>query len=248
MDGRDDASFWSGEPPQLSERELLKWCAGISDRAATKLRRLEWAEADAKAKTRHDRELLEFVAAITGKPEHQHQLRELIRNEAEEREASRRGEAFHERYVADVTEWNPDQLRVSAGSPQGGQWSRGGGGGASAGGPPSHRDPMTQHNRGVADHTGEPMATSGTSAKTAQFTGGHAPVHLAAAASAVGHHWVPQGVFGPLSHLMDENALNIFKLGTESTGVYNHAFDTWNGVKHERVQQGDDEAARRLDR
>ncbi len=108
MDGRDDASYWSGEPPQLSERELLEWAASFSPRAEAELRRLERAEAESKAKARHDRELLEFVAAISGKPEHERQLRELIEKEAEEREALRREEAFHERYVADVTEWNPD--------------------------------------------------------------------------------------------------------------------------------------------
>ena len=92
---------------------------------------------------------------------------------------------------------------------------------------------MTQHNRGVADHTREPMATSGSTAKTAQFTGVHAPVHLAAAARAVaGHHWVPQGVFKPLKDRMTQDAFDIFKLGTESTGEYNHAFDTWKGVTH----------------
>ena len=182
---RDENDFdWLSDPPKLSERELLEWCAGISDRAAAKLQRLQSAEAEAKAKARHDRELLEFVAAITGKPEHQRDPHALLKKEAEEREASRREDASHERYVADVTEWNPDQPRVPEGSPQGGQWSKGGGGGVSAGGPPSYLDPMTQHNRGFADHTSEPAATTGTTAKTAQFTGDHAPVHLAAAARA----------------------------------------------------------------
>ncbi len=31
---------------------------------------------------------------------------------------------------------------------------------------------------------------------------------------------------------MDESALKVFQRGTESTGVYNHAYDPWNGVKH----------------
>jgi hypothetical protein len=31
---------------------------------------------------------------------------------------------------------------------------------------------------------------------------------------------------------MDADALKVFQRGTESTGVYNHAFDPWNGVKH----------------
>jgi hypothetical protein len=236
MDDRDDASFWSGEPPQLSERELLEWAASFSPRAEAELLRLEWVEAEAEAKARQDRDLLEFVAAITGKPEHERQLRELIQKEAEEREAWRREEAFHERYVADVTEWNPNQPRVPEGSPQGGQWSKGGGGGISAGKPPSHAGLKTQHNRGSADKTSEPAANTGTTAKTAQFTGNHAPVHLVAATDG-GHHWVPQAVYGPLKDRMDKDAFAIFKLGTESTGEYYHAFDTWDGVTHDKYSK-----------
>ncbi|HEX4143894.1 MAG TPA: hypothetical protein VHY91_10200 [Pirellulales bacterium] len=237
MDGRDDVSVWSGEPPQLSERELLEWCAGVSDRAAATLQRVQFAEAEAKAKARRDPELLEFVAAISGKPEHERQLRELIEKEAKEREAWWREGAFHERYVADMSEWNPDQPRVPVGSPQGGQWSKGGVGGLSAGGPPSHLGLMPQHNRGFADHTSEP-ATTGNTAAMAQFTGDHVPVHLTAAARArVGHHWVPQGVFKPLKDRMTQDAFDIFMLGTESTGAYNHAFDPWKGVKHREYSE-----------
>ncbi|HEX4147191.1 MAG TPA: hypothetical protein VHY91_27080 [Pirellulales bacterium] len=232
-----DASDRSDEPPKLSERELLEWAASFSPRVEAELRRLQSAEAEAKAKARDDRELLEFIAAISGKPEHERRLRELIQKEAEEREASRREEAFHERYVADVTEWNPDQPRVPEGSPQGGQWSKGGGGGISAGEPPSHAGLKTQHNRGFADKTSEPAATRGTTAKTAQFTGDHAPVHLVAATSAVGHHWVPQAAYGPLKDRMDKDAFAIFKLGTESTGEYYHAFDTWDGVTHDKYSK-----------
>ena len=209
-----------------AKREELERLARFSSSHAEELSRIKIAEAD----TLRERESLEWAARISTRAEEK--LQTLQQQEAEEREAWRRTEAFYERYVANVTEWNPDQPRAPAGSPQGGQWTKGGGGGPSAGGPPSHPNLATQHNRGFADHTSEPAASTGTSAKTAQFTGDHAPVHLAAAASAVGHHWVPKAVFNALSHLMDSDALKVFQLGTESTGVYDHGFDTWNGVKH----------------
>ena len=92
----EDASGWSDEQSKLSERELLEWCAGISDRAAAKLHRLERAEAEAKAKAHHDRELLEFVAAITGRPEHHRELQALLEKDAKERAARER----HQRRTA----------------------------------------------------------------------------------------------------------------------------------------------------
>ena len=108
--------------------------------------------------------------------------------------------------------------------------------GVSAGGPPSYPHPMTQHNRGFADKASEPAATTGTTAKNAQFTGDHAPVHLVAATDG-GGDWVPQGVYGPLKDRMDKDAFAIFKLGPESTGEYYHAFDTWDGVTHDKYSK-----------
>ncbi len=43
---------------------------------------------------------------------------------------------------------------------------------------------------------------------------------------------MPRTVFEALQHAMDPDAVRLFELGTESTGLYNHAFDTWNGVTH----------------
>ena len=133
-----------------AKREELERLAQFSSRHAEQLSRIKIAEAEA----RRERESLEWAARISTRAEEK--LRALQQREAEEREAWRRAEAFYERYVANVTEWNPDQPRVPPGSPQGGQWSKGGGVGVSAGEPPSHLDPMTQHNRGFADHTSEP--------------------------------------------------------------------------------------------
>ena len=36
---------------------------------------------------------------------------------------------------------------------------------------------------------------------------------------------------------MTQDAFDIFMLGTESTGVYNHAFDTWKGVTHDQYSK-----------
>ena len=98
---------------------------------------------------------------------------------------------------------------------------------------------MAQHNPGFADHTGKPAATAG-------ITRSNDTVHRRSRSRAsgrgrararVGHHWVPQGVFKPLKDRMTQDAFDIFMAGTESTGVYNHAFDPWDGVKHREYSE-----------
>ena len=106
-----------------AKREELERLAQFSSHHAGELSRIKVAEAEA----RREREALEWAAQISTRAEEK--LRALQQREAEERTAWRRAEAFYERHVASVTEWNPSQLRVPAGSPQGGQWSKGGGGG-----------------------------------------------------------------------------------------------------------------------
>ena len=130
MDGRDDASFWSDEPPKLSERELLEWCAGISDRAAAKLRRLQLAEAEAEAKSRHDRELLEFVAAISGKPEHERELRALLKKEAEERATQKQRRPTNAESAQEV--WDSSKHPRGGFSQNRGWWSPAAGAGSAA--------------------------------------------------------------------------------------------------------------------
>jgi len=172
MDGRDDASFWSGEPPQLSERELLEWCAGISDRAAANLQRLHLAEAEAKAKARHDRELLEFVAAISGKPEHERALRALLQNEAEERAAQGKQQQPSE---AEVTQevWDSSKHPRGGFSQNRGWWSPTGGAGSGA--PADRGDSTTSHfatwrsaptTNKLAAPTGSDALTAGASPET----------------------------------------------------------------------------------
>ena len=204
---------WLSGRPEHSARELLEWCAGISDRAAAKLQRLQFAEAEAKTKARDDRELLEFVAAITGKPEHERQLRELIEKEAEEREARRREEPFHERYVADVTEWNPDQPRVPEGSPQGGQWTKGGGG---------------ESGRGETRSSDQPPVSF------ASYSGPKHVVVQQVAARSVGHHWNPVSAITDESirpYLSDDAAA--YAAGSYSGATDpDHGFKTYGGITH----------------
>jgi hypothetical protein len=58
------------------------------------------------------------------------------------------------------------------------------------------------------------------------------PAHFAAAQSGGGHHWVPWAAFRDFRSRMDDAAWNIFASGTKPTRLYDHAFDTWDGVKH----------------
>ncbi len=120
----DNFACWSADLPAPSERELLEWLARFSPRHEAELQRLEWAEAEAKAKARHDRELLEFVAAISGKPEHERELRALVQKEAEEQELQEQSRPLAE------AEWNEaDHPRRGYGQHAGAWVAKGGGGG-----------------------------------------------------------------------------------------------------------------------
>ena len=133
----------SPEARTRAKREELERLAQFSPRHAEELRRLKTAEVEA----RRAREVLEWAAGISTHAEEK--LRTLERKEAEEREAWRRAERYSEELRDDrqrdcelrqppttlsstesdeITEWNPDQPRVPGGSPQGGQWTKGGGG------------------------------------------------------------------------------------------------------------------------
>ncbi len=131
----------SSETAARARREELERLAQFSTRHAEELRRLKAAETQA----RHEREVLEWAAQISTRSEEK--LRALQRKETEEREAWRRAELFVERledaekqralprdrwYADDsngILEWDPNQPRVPAGSPQGGQWASKSGGG-----------------------------------------------------------------------------------------------------------------------
>ena len=159
--GEPIAPIINPEMRARAKREELERLAQFSTRHAEQLSRIKIAEAEA----RRERESLQWAARISTRAEEQ--LRALQHREAEEREAWRRAEAFYQRYVANVTEWNPDQPRVPPGSPQGGQWSKGGGVGVSGGEPPSHLGPMTGRGQDSANHTSEPAAIVGTSSLVA---------------------------------------------------------------------------------
>ena len=133
----------SPEARARAKREELERLAQFSPRHAEELRRLKATEAEA----RHDREVLEWAAKISTHAEEK--LQAFQREEAEERKTWRRTKQYSEELRNDqqrdcdlrqppttlsstdldeITEWNPDQQRVPAGSPQGGQWTKGGGG------------------------------------------------------------------------------------------------------------------------
>ena len=80
--------------------------------------------------------------------------------------------------------------------------------------------------------------TRSTKATTAAYSASkNVPVHLAAAQKSTGHHWVPRAVFNEFGSRMERDAVRVFDIGTESTGLYDHAFDTWNGVTHAKYSE-----------
>ena len=154
MDRYGDASDWSGEPPKLSERELLEWAASFSPRAEAELCRLRWAEAEAKEKAQRGRELLEFVVSISGKPEHERELRTLLRKEAEEQEAREREQRLAEAWPAQEA-WDAAKHPRLGGPPNAGWWASNGGTG---GGSHAPSDPGPT-NRSNDPHAARPANT-----------------------------------------------------------------------------------------
>lgn len=208
--GKPISRIVSPEARSRAEREELQRLAPFSSRHAEELRRLQAAEAEA----RHDREVLEWAAQIS--TEAADKLRALRCKEAEEREACRRGEQFAETLLE--SDWDPSQHpRAPKGQPDGGQWIGQGGGAGEGGG---------------SDTGGSGDALAATTAS--HSTSKSIPLHFASAQSAGGHHWVPQAVFGGFESRMTTGARDLFKAGTKSPDVYNHAFDTWNGVTHDK--------------
>jgi hypothetical protein len=198
----------SPERKARAERENLERLAQFSSRHADELRRLQSAEA----KARHDRELLEWAAGISTRAEHE--LRALQRKESEDREAWRRAEQYAKKLLEGSWD-SSEHPRAPKGQPDGGQWiGKGGGAGAA--------------NASRGNGGGEVVAATTASHTTSKGT----PAHFAAAQSGGGHHWVPWAAFGGFESRMDKDAWNVFASGTKSPELYNHAFDTWNGVKH----------------
>jgi hypothetical protein len=184
------------------KREELERLAQFSTRHAEELRRLQAAEA----KARHEREILEWAAGISTHAEEK--LRALRCKEAEERGAWRRAESFVESLLEGS--WDPSQHPRLGGPPNAGWWSTSG---SAATTEPS---------------SGRTIAATNASHTTSKGT----PAHFAAAQSGGGHHWVPQKVYGDFKSNMADKAYDIFKAGTKSPEMYDHAFDTWNGVTH----------------
>ncbi len=193
--------------------EELERLAQNSSRYADELRRLQAAEAEA----RHDREVLKWAARISTRAEEK--LRALQRKEAEERDGWRRAEAFVESLLEGRWDSSPHP-RAPKGQPDGGQWiEKGGGAGAASG--------------SRSNGSGDAFAATTASHTTSRGI----PVQLAPAQSGGKHHWVPWAAFRGFESKMDKGAWNVFASGTKSTELYDHAFDSWNGVKHGEYSQ-----------
>jgi hypothetical protein len=111
---------------ETEERAKLAWLATISPRHAEELRRLENQDAEARRK----RESLIWAAGICDNAAAK--LRIVLREEAEAGQADlSSSEALPESQL--LSEWDPGQPRVPAGTPDGGRWlSSGGGAGGAA--------------------------------------------------------------------------------------------------------------------
>ena len=111
-----------------AERDQLERLAGISDRHADELSRLQSSEAEA----RRQRAQLEWLAGISTR--HEEELRRVQAAEAQARQAQARREQFVRESNLREAEWHEaDHPRQSKGVPTGGQWVSKGGGGASGG-------------------------------------------------------------------------------------------------------------------
>lgn len=232
-----------------ASRRQLKLLAESSAEVAEELRQLDAAEL----KARRDRELLEWAAAIS--PEAEQKLRALERQQAEERESWRRAQEYAETLLEGT--WDASK-HPRGGYPQNrGWWSPSSGAGGSAANSTASEIslplplPTDSGARSSSSHyaaggrasrpgaaftaAAGPEVNQNQSKVHAQFASNsnqkNAPVEFVAARPA-GHHWVPWAVFLGLESKMDEDAIKVFKEGTKSPVVYNHAFDTWNGVKH----------------
>jgi len=212
---------------------------------------LETKGQDAEA--RRDREILEWAAQISTQAAIK--LRELQGMEGEEREAFRRAELFVDSLLEG--NWDPSKHpRAPKGRSDGGQWV-GKGGGGEAGEFTSMRNhasyPVLKGGKnstqkssvdrfskdvGVAAPTADPWSPEPSTARTiATTTKSHTnskgiPILLAAAQKRRGHHWVSHFVTKNLESKMDEAAQKVFEEGTKSPEMYDHAFDTWDGVTH----------------
>jgi hypothetical protein len=235
----------SPESKARAKREELEHLAQFSTRQADELKRLDAAEAEA----RHDREILEWAAGISTRAEAK--LRALQCKEAEEREAWRRAEQFAEQLLEG--NWDPSKHPRLGGPPNAGWWAATNGGGSGAGGgtfsSKNASDPLStpttqstrkpqyvDHSRYVVGDatTKDPVdGPTSTTTSTSHPTSKGVPVRFAAARSARGHHWIPRAVFGDLKSKMTDGAYKIFELGTKPTEIYDHGFDTWNGVTHD---------------
>jgi hypothetical protein len=221
--------------------DQLKFLAAISPEWRAEKRRREHAAAEAVRQQKHD----EFVRAITRPnwPDNDRAVTEDDVDRFVEAITSHEGCQIHE------AGWDAAKHPRRGGPPNAGWWAStsGGSGGlttsnssvarqyaddsqtnSGAGSRPSSNPAPSQGAmNGNSDHTDRRVK-----ATTAEFSPSQeAPAHLIASRTG-GHHWVPQAVFREFFDRMTEDAYRIFQMGTESPELYDHANDTWNGIKH----------------
>jgi hypothetical protein len=203
-------AYSSTERPAIPERELLEWLASFSPRHEAELHRLQWAEAEAKKEARRELELLEFIAAISGKPEHQRELHALRQKEAEQRESHDRS-----RWLAEEEKWvEADHPREPKGTPDGGKWVAKDGGGGSV--------------------NGEVGASGRPPVSFASYSGPKRVVAQQVSLPSVGHHWGAVGaVFDKdIRPLLSDDAVH-YALGSYSGATDPaHGFRKYGGVSH----------------
>jgi hypothetical protein len=226
-----------------AERAKLERLAQLSTRHEEELRSLQAQEA----KARHERALLEWLAEISTEAEAK--LRELQRRENDERAAWHRAERFVKSLLEDG--WDPSKHPRLGGPPNAGWWVTTKGNGLNASqsafagtnasqplgvAPPTQASFATDFLRnaaGAGQAKAKPGSGPGVAATPAVHTTSKGvPAQFVAAQSRGGHHWVPWAAFRDFESRMDRDAWNVFASGTKSPELYDHAFDTWSGVKH----------------
>src|SRR5262249_33595132 len=136
-------------------------------------------------------------------------------------------------------DWDPGQHpRAPKGGSDGGQWVAKGSGSTARGETTPKasylaltRSPDSATNTPTESTTASFRGNSTPTTYASYTTSSGAPIY-AAAAHQGGHHWVPQAVYNGLASQISREAFNAFYNGTKSPVLYDHAFDTWNGVTH----------------
>jgi hypothetical protein len=152
--------------------------------------------------------LLEFTAAISGKHEHQRELRALLQKEAGERESQGRSRLAEQKWI------ETDHPRRPSGTPDGGQWAAKDGGGGSG--------------------NSEASASAGPPVGFASHSGPRRIVAQQVSTRSVGHHWNPVSAVtdDSIRPFLSDDAV-AYAAGSYSGATDpDHNFGTYGGVRH----------------